>query len=362
MDDFPNVYAYCQRLKHLSDQLRNVGAPVTNHRLVLQLVYGLTEPFRGVATLIHQSNPLPTFAHARSMLTLEEAGLAKMQHTTTHTAMHTSSPRDSDDSSQQRSNRSESGRSNNRSGSSRNRGNQGRSGRHDQRGGFRSNGSSGSSASSAAAPSPPWQPPQYPSWNPWSWAPPPCAMPPCPYPTSQWTRPTGPPRQPGILGARPQAYTTTASPTPTDIAAAMHTMTLTPPDSTWYMDTGASSHSAASHGNLSSYSNLSHLNQKLIVGSGQGIPNQGSGHTSIPTSNHHKSLDLNHVLHTPDIIKILIYVRQLTTDNNVFVSFDPFGFSVADFKTGIPLLRCDSVGDLYPITNPTHFAGLASGV
>jgi hypothetical protein len=34
MEDFPNVSAYCQRLKQLSDQLKNVGAPVSSHRLV----------------------------------------------------------------------------------------------------------------------------------------------------------------------------------------------------------------------------------------------------------------------------------------------------------------------------------------
>jgi len=51
-------------------------------------------------------------------------------------------------------------------------------------------------------------------------------MPPCPYPTSQWTRPTGPPKQPGILGQRPQAYTTTTSQTLTDVEAAMHTMSF----------------------------------------------------------------------------------------------------------------------------------------
>lgn len=28
MDDFPNVSSYCQRLKSLSDQSKNVGAPV----------------------------------------------------------------------------------------------------------------------------------------------------------------------------------------------------------------------------------------------------------------------------------------------------------------------------------------------
>lgn len=114
MEDFPNVSAYCQRLKQLSDQLKNVGAPVSSHRLVLQLVSGLSEPYRGVATLIRQSNPLPSFFQARSMLTLEDqSGLAKMHSTSSPTALHTTVPRDSDASSQQRSNR----RQNNRSGS-----------------------------------------------------------------------------------------------------------------------------------------------------------------------------------------------------------------------------------------------------
>ncbi|MCI56594.1 keratin type I cytoskeletal 9-like, partial [Trifolium medium] len=81
MEDFPNISAYCQHLKQLSDQLKNVGAPVSDQRLVLQLVFGLSEPYRGVARLICQSNPLPSFFQARSMLTLEESGLAKMHST-----------------------------------------------------------------------------------------------------------------------------------------------------------------------------------------------------------------------------------------------------------------------------------------
>ncbi|KAL3645966.1 hypothetical protein CASFOL_011146 [Castilleja foliolosa] len=48
-----------------------------NERLVLQLVAGLTEAYNGVGTLLRQSNPLPKFYQARSMLVLEEAGLAK---------------------------------------------------------------------------------------------------------------------------------------------------------------------------------------------------------------------------------------------------------------------------------------------
>ncbi|XP_057433631.1 uncharacterized protein LOC130726387 [Lotus japonicus] len=256
MEAFPTIASYCQRLKTLSDQLRDIGAPVNNHRLVLQLISGLSDAYKGVATLIRQSNLLPSFHQARSMLTLEEAGMAKMTPTEPPAAYVATQPRPSDASSQ-RSNR----RSSNRSRSHNSKG----------RGGNRGNGG-GSRSGTSQGPSPPMPPrPQYFPYQHWGWAPPPWAIPPCPYPTSQWTRPSAHPQHPGILGQRPQAYAASASPVPTDIATAMHTMTLAPPDSTWYMDTGASSHVAASPGNLTSYSNLSHLNQKLYVGSGQGI-------------------------------------------------------------------------------------------
>ena len=77
MEDFANASAYCQRLKMLADQLKNVGAPVSNNRLVLQMVTGLSDAYSGVGTLLRQSDPLPPFYQARSMLVLEEAGLSK---------------------------------------------------------------------------------------------------------------------------------------------------------------------------------------------------------------------------------------------------------------------------------------------
>ena len=77
MEDFPNASAYCQCLKMLADQLKNVGAPVSNNRLVLQMVDGLTEAYKGIGTLLRQHDPLPLFYQARSMLVLEEAGLSK---------------------------------------------------------------------------------------------------------------------------------------------------------------------------------------------------------------------------------------------------------------------------------------------
>ncbi|GJW49014.1 hypothetical protein Tco_0080660 [Tanacetum coccineum] len=40
-------------------------------------------------------------------------------------------------------------------------------------------------------------------------------------------------------------------------------------------------------------------------------------------------------------------------DNNFTIEFDAFGFSVKDFMTCRVLLRCDSTGDLYPVTAPS---------
>ncbi|XP_050877027.1 uncharacterized protein LOC127080768 [Lathyrus oleraceus] len=120
MEDYPNVLAYCQRLKMLFDQLRNVGSLVNNHRLVLQLISGLSEAYRSVATLILQSNPLLAFYQARSMLTLEGDGMAKMENTGSYAAMHTTHPKPTEDTSQRGNRRPDN--------CSRSRGNQGRRG------------------------------------------------------------------------------------------------------------------------------------------------------------------------------------------------------------------------------------------
>ena len=105
----------------------------------------------------------------------------------------------------------------------------------------------------------------------------------------------------------------------------MHTMTLNPPDDNWYMDTGASSHMTTSPGKLLSYFHSSFPRQ-IIVRNGHGIPIKGSGHTIIRNS--HRPLLLKNVLHAPNLIKNLIYVRRLSIDNNVSLDFDPFGFTV----------------------------------
>ncbi|XP_021986027.1 uncharacterized protein LOC110882269 [Helianthus annuus] len=47
LDSFPSMSAYCQEVKILSDQLANVGSPVTEHTLVIQLITGLNEAYGG---------------------------------------------------------------------------------------------------------------------------------------------------------------------------------------------------------------------------------------------------------------------------------------------------------------------------
>ncbi|GJU17585.1 retrovirus-related pol polyprotein from transposon TNT 1-94 [Tanacetum coccineum] len=208
LDNFSNISSYCQELKMLVDQLANVSTPVSNQRLVLQLIAILNESYDGVATIIQQSDPLPTFYDARSKLILEEtrknrqANIAGMS---TGTALITSN--DTRDTKSSTNSTRDTSRSNNF------QANRGRGG--GRNGGRGCNGGRGRGRGGAL-----------------------------------WTRPPGPSGSAGILRPRPQqAYATSVAPsTPTNIESALHTMTLNPPDEIWYMDTGASIHMTASPG------------------------------------------------------------------------------------------------------------------
>ncbi|GJW67998.1 ribonuclease H-like domain-containing protein [Tanacetum coccineum] len=123
-----------------------------------------------------------------------------------------------------------------------------------------------------------------------------------------------------------------------------------PTTDAWNMDTGASSHLNNSVTSLSTIFN-SCMYPSVSVGDGHSIPVTNTGHSILPTPT--RSLHLNNVLITPHIVKNLIYVRQFVRDNNCTIEFDAFGFSVKDFLTRRVLLRCDSTGDLYPVTSPS---------
>ncbi|GKA23878.1 hybrid signal transduction histidine kinase M [Tanacetum coccineum] len=76
----------------------------------------------------------------------------------------------------------------------------------------------------------------------------------------------------------------------------------------------------------------------------------------IATMHLHNILGQGHKQPPRNIIKNSLEVLfvQFTRDNNCTIEFDAFGFSVKDFLTRHILLRCDSSGDLYPVTrSPT---------
>lgn len=99
MKTFPNVFAYYQCLKTLSDQLCGISALVNNHSMLLRFISDVIGTYQGVSTLIRQSNLLPFFNQAISLLTLEDYGLSKMTPTESLATYRTTQQRPSDDSS-----------------------------------------------------------------------------------------------------------------------------------------------------------------------------------------------------------------------------------------------------------------------
>ncbi|GJV86674.1 ribonuclease H-like domain-containing protein [Tanacetum coccineum] len=118
----------------------------------------------------------------------------------------------------------------------------------------------------------------------------------------------------------------------------------------WNMNTGDGSHLNDYVHYLSDILNMC-IYPSVAVGDGHFIPVTNSGHSVLSTP--FRPLHLNNVLITPNIVKNLISVRQFVHDNSCTVEFDPFGFSVKDFITRWVLLRCDSTGELYPVTKPS---------
>jgi hypothetical protein len=85
---FANATAYCQELKHLSDQMANVDAHVSDQTLVLQLIAGLGVEYDNLATILQQMDRLPTFESARSRLIMEEGRKANQSATSRGPSHH----------------------------------------------------------------------------------------------------------------------------------------------------------------------------------------------------------------------------------------------------------------------------------
>ncbi|KAI3815032.1 hypothetical protein L1987_14684 [Smallanthus sonchifolius] len=338
LDNFDSMAAYCQEVKVICDQLANVEAPLTDEKMVQQLVIGLNEQYEGIAMLISNLQPLSSFHEARSKLMREydrKTNMTLHASQTAGAALHATTSQKLETQNQRSDQRSTAD-----SHADRGRG-RGRS-RGRGRGRY---GSRGPPSRNPQQPSNPFSSVQgqwvfQPSWgqgsqaNQWS------AQPPCPYPTTPRSAAN---QNPGILGPRSnQAYAAR-----TDIEQALYTMSLNPPDTPWAMDSGATTHMTNQPGNFTSYFNTGN-HRNIIVGNGTTVPVVGQGNQTLPPP--FPPLKLTNVLYAPNLIHNLLSVRRLITDNWVSVTFDPFGFSVKDLKTRIPILRCNSTGDLYLLT------------
>ncbi|XP_071728204.1 uncharacterized protein [Rutidosis leptorrhynchoides] len=191
LDDFSNCAAYCQQIKVLVDQLRNVGVKVTDDRMVLQLVVGLNDNFDTVGTYITQKSKLPSFYEARSKLILEETRKQKqVSHisSTTDSALIATTAKLPDSTMTDSSQTSDTNRTNHpqfRYNSNRGRG----MGSNNYRG--QSNRGRGMNFSPNVYANQWNNPPNW-AYSPPNWAvaaASPWATPPCPYPSSNWVRP-----------------------------------------------------------------------------------------------------------------------------------------------------------------------------
>ncbi|XP_022008371.1 uncharacterized protein LOC110907744 [Helianthus annuus] len=249
LENFSNMATYCQELKVLADQLNNVEAPVDDQSLVLQTLAGLTDSYDAVATVLGNTKPLPSFNEVRSQLCMNETRKANQASSSVNSAgsaLHiTSRPATSPNTSTPPTDyRTETG--NNR-GRSRGRG------RGRGRPAWNRNRNPNQPQQFSAQYPWPYGPPVWPNthsqnsqWPTW-------ASPPCPYPTTpQHNSHTS---GQGILGPRPNVANVAY--TPTDIAQAMYTLSLNPPDWNSVMDTGATGHYLQPSGTSQSHLNKS---------------------------------------------------------------------------------------------------------
>ncbi|XP_076934660.1 uncharacterized protein LOC143601033 [Bidens hawaiensis] len=311
---FSSLEAYFLKLKELAEKLKDVESPVTENRLVLQLVRGLPREYDSVGSFINQQ--LPTWESACSMVQLEQ----HRQH-----AREPSPPPVVAAAIEQPGNHvapPEQRRDNQPFVQSHGPTNQRRQGLNTRRPTRTTTGSSSNAANTSAGPSrgnhPPWPAQSSGYWHPY-WAPPP----PCPYPTqSGWASPWQPnsspwypqaSRPPTRSGSQPQAHLADLNPLePTNLGYAFDAMTMQPPDESWFMDTGATNHLSADSGMVSSSSRVTPI-KSILIGNGQSIPILGSGNTTLPGPS--RDLYLNDVLISPNIFKNLVFVRRFAIDN-----------------------------------------------
>ncbi|KAK9155098.1 hypothetical protein Sjap_002578 [Stephania japonica] len=153
------------------------------------------------------------------------------------------------------------------------------------------------------------------------------------------------------------------TPTPPQTQTSFFGTAESVPDTSWYMDSGASSHITADPSQLNNCMPYGG-NKSLMVGNGKYLPITSVGSTLLPSI--HSRLSFHNTLCVPSIKKNLLSVSQLTRDNNVVIEFRPDVCLVKDIRTSEVLLHGHLHNGLYRFFGPsisptdTHNAFLAS--
>ena len=360
---------YCRKMKSMADALADLGEPIQDRTLVLNVLRGLNERFQFMSQLVTRQRPFPSFADVRADLRLAELNMGTPSASPSAlVAAPSIRPPTSSSPTPPRHHQATAGHQaaagHHAAAGQQSSGNRGR-----RRRGGRGSGGSHSSAQGGTAPATP----QWPSLlNPWTgsihmWpgstaggarGPPPREVQPAPLqqalvagvPPAYFAPP---PASGSYYPQPPQAPPAWAPWTPEGLASAFSTVSLTPPPSSsdWVIDSGASSHITANPGMVTA-TPFSSFPSSIVVGNGATLPVIGTGYSVLP-----RPFRLDNVLVAPDIIKNLLSVRKFTTDNCVSVEFDPLGVSVKDLRTRNTLLRCNSTGPLYTLQLPSSTTG-----
>ncbi|KAJ0578367.1 putative GAG-pre-integrase domain-containing protein [Helianthus annuus] len=264
---------YCQTLKELAEQLKDVDQPVSESRLVIQMVRGLPIEFDTIAAIINREKP--KWEVARSMIEDEQSRQAARSNTTRDTVLLHPTPNNSplppNDSTRSPYPNGYRGRNYDPAKAARGRGYNSRGGR-----GGRAPSSTGGRGPASWSTNYPTQqnphpqpnqahnhPLSQPTWNttngPPSWSPPPTPYPsypahytPPPYPQQQsqvapqqaHIAQQPPPAPPGFEPPQGNALC------PSDIGVALSSLSLNYHDPQWNMDSGASSHITSDPGTI----------------------------------------------------------------------------------------------------------------
>ena len=344
-----SVSEYCRKMKTMADSLGDLGCPVEDRILVLNVLRGLSDRYTHLRSLIMRQRPFPTFLQVRDDLALEEITLGAQAASISGPGSSSSSTALAAFTPTRPPTLSQSTLGPSRGGGGRGGGGGGGGGRRRRggRGGGGGGGSGGGVRGHASTPGPQQSAPWPTFHHPWSGR---ISMWPFQGPGSEARPPAAmfAGAQPGFAFASPSPWTSTpaASSWPTPPAtppsglvgwdaaalAAFQTPTLTPPmGPEWIADTGATYHTTLDPGILTSVRPPSSLPSSIMVANGSCLPVTSVGAAGPPGS-----FRVPDVLVAPSLVHNLLSIRRFTTDNSCSVEFDSSGLTVKDSATRRP--------------------------